>query len=57
MIQAQELRRDNLQKLIAQARTIAEFKPPADKDASPEQQQQLIEFLGLQQTKKNSQLV
>lgn len=54
MIQAQKLNDNDLRKLIAQARAIAEFRPPKDKEATPEQQQQIIDLLGLDKVKNNS---
>lgn len=48
-----KLGRDDLLKLIAQARAIAEFRPPKEKEATSEQQQQIIELLGLRSAEEN----
>jgi len=57
MIQAKRLSLDDLRKLIAQARALAEFRPPRNRGAAPEQQQQIIDLLGLQPPKNNLQPV
>jgi transcriptional regulator with XRE-family HTH domain len=55
LIQARRLRLEDLRKLIAQTKAIAEYRPPKDRPLTSEEQQQVIDLLGLKASKKSSE--
>ncbi len=56
MVQTRQLGKPDLQQLIAQARAIAEFRPPKDKQRAltAEEVQQVTDLLGLKTESANA---
>jgi transcriptional regulator with XRE-family HTH domain len=56
LLQARRLGKRDLQQLIAQARAIADFRPPKDqgKELTREQVQEVVDLLGLKPEKKRT---
>ena len=55
LIYAKQMNDDDLRKLIAQARAIVEYRPPKNRPLTPEDNQELANFLGLKPSKKTSE--